>query len=70
MTDEPALIAALRSAFPPVARERASHDLWPRVITRGDVRASWSWIDAAIAAGVVAALWARPDLLIGLLYHF
>ena len=70
MTDDTPLTALLRSAFPPVVTHGPSRDLWPRIAGRSKQRATWSWIDIGLAAGVAISFAAWPDVLMLLAYHF
>jgi hypothetical protein len=69
MIDDTQLAALLRSAVPPVDPQRPSRDLWPRVTSRAQRRATWSWLDLGLAAAVAAACFAWPDVLLLLAYH-
>ena len=70
MIDDTRLAALLRSAMPPVNASAPSRDLWPLVARGARQHASWSWLDLALAAGVAASVFAWPDMLILLAYHF
>lgn len=68
MTDAE-LAALLREALPPVDDGLPAGDLWPRLVARTAAPPAWSWLDVGIAAGIVAALIARPDWIVLLAYH-
>ena len=70
MTEDTRLLDLLRSAVPPVVASGASIDRWPLVVKRCQERPHWSWLDAGLAAVVVATLLTRPDWLVLLAYHF
>jgi hypothetical protein len=70
MTEDTRLLDLLRSAVPPVVAPAQSVDRWPSVVKRHRERFEWSWLDAGLAAVVVATLLARPDWLLLLAYHF
>lgn len=69
MTDDTQLVTLLRSALPPVVPTEPSRDLWPLVMHESHAGPKWSWLDLGLAAGVVVALWMRPELLAWLIYH-
>jgi hypothetical protein len=68
MTDE-RLKDLLRSAVPPMAGQRPPRDLWPLVVNRIQARATWSWIDISLTAGVVIVLLIFPKALLQLSFH-
>jgi hypothetical protein len=70
MTEDTRLLDLLRSAVPPVVAPAPSIDRWPLVVKRHRERTEWSWMDAGLAAAVVATLLTRPDWLVLLAYHF
>ena len=71
MTDAE-LVSLLRSSLPPASDTRNA-DLWPRLLARAAAPPAWSWLDAGLAAAVVAgiltALAIRPDWILMLAYH-
>ena len=69
MTDHDQFTQLLRAALPPMPDQAPSRDLWPDVLHRTQVRASWTWIDLSVAALVVATLAAFPEWIWLLAYH-
>jgi hypothetical protein len=72
MTDEipdTRLGVLLRSAMPPVVAAGPSRDMWPLVVKRSRKRQKWSSVDLALAAGAVAALFIRSDVIVLLAYY-
>jgi hypothetical protein len=72
----------LRSALPPMGDRGPRHDLWPRILLRGEGRAAssahslrWHWIagvpwfDWALLGVAAAAMLLFPALIPALLYH-
>jgi hypothetical protein len=59
----------VRSAIPPAAEARPSHDLWPAILNRGRAPTRMSWVDLGVAAAVAMTLLMFPDWLWLLAYH-
>jgi hypothetical protein len=69
MIEEDRLINLLRSAMPPSRDSEPSRDLWPLILSRGRIPASWSWVDINIGIIVIIVLLLFPNLFWLLAYH-
>jgi hypothetical protein len=69
MNDDQDLIRALQSAVPRWSDD-PSRDLWPAMLRRIDeAPARFGWLEAALAAAVVAAFFVFPEIVPVLLWH-
>ena len=68
--DDARLLEFVRSALPPVVPAASTRDLWPLVVSRGRYRPKLQWLDIGLAAVAAIALWAQPNLILYLAYHF
>jgi len=72
----------LRRAFPPMGDAEPRHDLWPRILQRGEGRAASSayslrrqwiagipWVDWALLGIAAFAMFLFPALIPALLFH-
>jgi hypothetical protein len=62
-------VRLLRSAMPPAPGDGPIRDLWPAVVDRARWARSWSWLDLAVIAVVVAAGVMFPSWLVSLVYY-
>ncbi len=69
MTDDERLERLLRAALPPVPDAPLARDLWPAVVSRGEQRLPWTWLDLGLTALVATVLLLFPDCLWLLAYH-
>jgi hypothetical protein len=69
MTDDDRLQDLLRSAFPRIADQEPSRDLWPLVVNQIHAPVTRSWLDISLAAVIVMLLMMFPEWLWLLVYH-
>lgn len=69
MTDDDRLQDLLRSAFPRIADQGPSRDLWPLVVNQIHAPVRRSWSDISLAAVIAILLMMFPEWLLLLAYH-
>jgi hypothetical protein len=69
VTDDDRLHHLLRSAFPPIADQEPSRDLWPLVVNQIHAPVRRSWFDISLAAVIAILLMMFPEWLSLLAYH-
>ncbi len=69
MTPDDDLVRSLRSTVPPWT-DAAPPDLWPRMLRRIDqAPPRFGWLEAALAAAILAAFALYPEIVPVLLWH-
>ncbi len=69
MIDDDRLQHLLRSAFPPIADQEPSRDLWPLVVNQIRAPMKRLWLDISLAAVIAILLMMFPEWLSLLAYH-
>ena len=68
MTDE-RLTELIRASLPPSRTDGPETDAWPRIASRLEQPARWSYLDFGLAAAAAAALLVFPECFWVLAYH-
>ena len=68
MTDE-RLSELIRASLAPSGSDGPAADVWPRIASRLEQPARWSYLDIGLAAAAAAALMVFPEWFWVLAYH-